>query len=155
MDKANRSPADYAFILGALLLLLSVDTHRDLFAQDSGKYFQIQVVDDQTGRGVPLVALATRSDISYYTDSNGIIAFYEPSLMNQTVCFSVTTFGIKRLTILEEPAENPIHLFILLLMMMVGADRILRCAGVDEHDVLRYLLHDPHHHHPHRTCAKE
>ena len=93
MDKTYRSPADFAFILSALLLLFSVDTHRDLFAQDSGKYFQIQVVDDQTGRGVPLVALATRSDISYYTDSNGIIAFYEPSLMNQTVCFSVLSHG--------------------------------------------------------------
>src|SRR5690348_4605953 len=37
-------------------------------------YFAIQVVDDQTGRGVPLVDLQTTSDVSYYTDSNGLIA---------------------------------------------------------------------------------
>jgi len=33
--------------------------------------FRIQVVDDQTGRGVPLVELATVNQIRSYTDSNG------------------------------------------------------------------------------------
>ena len=45
-------------------------------------YFDIQVVDDATGRGVPLVELRTVNDISYYTDSAGHIAFHEPGLMN-------------------------------------------------------------------------
>jgi hypothetical protein len=93
MKKTTRSPVGYVFIVSVLFLLLSVNMQRDLLAQDTGKYFKIQVVDDQTGRGVPLVALRTRSDITYYTDSNGIIAFCEPSLMNQTVCFSVFSHG--------------------------------------------------------------
>ena len=49
-------------------------------AQTSG-YFTIRVVDDWTGRGVPLVALRTTNEIPDYTDSNGIVAFYEPGLM--------------------------------------------------------------------------
>jgi len=46
-------------------------------------YFKIKVIDEETGRGIPLVELRTQSWIRYYTDSNGIVAFYEPSLMNQ------------------------------------------------------------------------
>ncbi|HXE54122.1 MAG TPA: hypothetical protein VN541_13960 [Tepidisphaeraceae bacterium] len=56
-------------------------------------YFAIRVVDDQTGRGVPLVELQTTSDVSYYTDSNGLIAFDEPGLMNRKVFFSVDSPG--------------------------------------------------------------
>jgi hypothetical protein len=136
MDKTHRSPADYALILGALLLLFSVDTHRDLFAQDSGKYFKIQVVDDQTGRGVPLVALRTGSDISYYTDSNGIIAFYEPSLMNQTVWFSVFSHGYEStkdetdcrvVTLATTPGDRAI----VKTKRMNIAERLYRITGQD------------------------
>jgi hypothetical protein len=55
--------------------------------------FAIKVVDDQTGRGVPLVELRTTNEISYYTDSNGIVAFYEPGLMGQTVYFNIKSDG--------------------------------------------------------------
>lgn len=56
-------------------------------------YFQIQVVDEQTGRGVPLVELTTVNDIRHWTDSAGIVAFYEPGLMNLEVFFSVKSHG--------------------------------------------------------------
>jgi hypothetical protein len=59
----------------------------------SDKYFQIKVVDRQTGRGVPLVQLRTTNNIRYYTDSNGIIAFYEPGLMDTEVFFFVESHG--------------------------------------------------------------
>jgi len=59
----------------------------------SCKYFKIQVVDRQTGRGVPLVELRTTNSIRYFTDSNGIIAFYEPGLMDQDVFFFVESHG--------------------------------------------------------------
>ncbi len=39
-------------------------------------YFAIRVVDDQTGRGVPLVELRTVDSTRYYTDSAGVVAFY-------------------------------------------------------------------------------
>jgi hypothetical protein len=60
---------------------------------DRGRYFQITVVDDQTGRGVPLVELRTVNDVRLYTDSNGIVAFDEPGLMDQTVFFHVKGHG--------------------------------------------------------------
>ena len=36
-------------------------------------YFKIQVLDEATGRGVPLVELRTVNKASWWTDSNGII----------------------------------------------------------------------------------
>lgn len=56
-------------------------------------YFQIQVVDDATGRGVPLVELETVNSIVHVTDSAGNVAFLEPGLMNQAVFFSVRSHG--------------------------------------------------------------
>jgi hypothetical protein len=56
-------------------------------------YHEIQVVDAQTGRGVPLVELDTVDRVRYVTDSAGRIAFQEPGLMNQTVFFSVRSHG--------------------------------------------------------------
>ena len=58
-----------------------------------GAPFAIQVVDDVTGRGVPLVDLETVNNIHYVTDSAGFVAFDEPGLMNQTVFFTVTSHG--------------------------------------------------------------
>src|ERR1044072_1417806 len=56
-------------------------------------YFKISIVDDQTGRGVPLVELRTVNHISLWTDSNGLIAFDEPGLMDQEVYFHVKSHG--------------------------------------------------------------
>jgi hypothetical protein len=56
-------------------------------------YFAIKVVDDQTSRGVPLVELETVNNIRYMTDSNGLVAFDEPGLMDQTVFFHVRSHG--------------------------------------------------------------
>lgn len=75
------------------LLCILLNENHALFAQDSKKYFTITVVDQKTGRGVPLVELKTSSQRRFYTDSNGIIAFEEPSLMNQKVYFSVFSHG--------------------------------------------------------------
>jgi hypothetical protein len=55
--------------------------------------FRITVVDQDTGRGVPLVELRTTNDIAYYTDSNGVVDFYEPELMGQTVFFHIKSHG--------------------------------------------------------------
>jgi hypothetical protein len=63
-------------------------------AQDSSnKYFKIQVLDRQTGRGVPLVELRSTNNTRYYTDSNGIVAYYEPGLMDREVFFFVESHG--------------------------------------------------------------
>ena len=44
------------------------------------RVFRIHVVEEGTGRGVPLVELKTVNQIRYVTDSNGIVAFDEPGL---------------------------------------------------------------------------
>jgi hypothetical protein len=56
-------------------------------------WFQIQVVDEQTGRGVPLVELETVHNVVHVTDSAGRVAFLEPGLMNRRVFFSVRSHG--------------------------------------------------------------
>ncbi len=67
---------------------------------DAGAYFTIRVVDDATGRGVPLVELRTVNGLRYYTDSNGVVAFREPGLMGTDVFFSVASHGY------EYPADG-------------------------------------------------
>ena len=56
-------------------------------------YFQIQVVDDQTGRGVPLVELETVNHLRFVTDSAGRVAILEPGWAGQTIFFSVRSHG--------------------------------------------------------------
>src|SRR5437899_1649930 len=56
-------------------------------------YFGIHVVDDRTGRGVPLVELRTVNDIKFVTDSAGWVAFHEPGLMEREVFFSIAAPG--------------------------------------------------------------
>src|SRR4051812_14130335 len=55
--------------------------------------FGVQMVDDQTGRGVPMVRLETTSRQRYYTDSGGYAAIDDPALMNQKVFFTISSFG--------------------------------------------------------------
>lgn len=64
-------------------------------AQDlaANQYFHIQVVDQQTGIGVPLVELRTTNDIRFFTDSLGNVAFFEPDLMKQEVYFHIQAHG--------------------------------------------------------------
>jgi hypothetical protein len=62
-------------------------------SQAANRYFTIRVVDRQTQRGIPLVELRTVNSIRYCTDSQGIIAFDEPGLMNRDVFFFVESHG--------------------------------------------------------------
>jgi hypothetical protein len=64
-----------------------------LLAAEPEKPFAIQVVDAATGRGVPLIELKTVHGVRLVTDSNGIAAFREPGLMNESVFFYVSGHG--------------------------------------------------------------
>lgn len=98
------SPADFSDLrnkrgshwsIAALVLVavfLSSTPHTNA-ASSSQSYHQIQVVDSQTGRGVPLVELDTVDRVRYVTDSAGRIAFEERGQMNQAVFFSVRSHG--------------------------------------------------------------
>ena len=63
------------------------------YPQTADKTFAIKIIDDQTGRGVPLVELQTVNNIHYVTDSNGLVAFHEPGLMNRAVFFTIKSHG--------------------------------------------------------------
>ena len=55
--------------------------------------FAIQVVDEQTGRGVPLVELETVNNVVFLTDSAGWVALAEPGLMDREVFFHLRSPG--------------------------------------------------------------
>jgi len=59
----------------------------------ANRHFHIQVVDEETGVGVPLVELRTTNEIRYFTDSLGNVAFFEPSMMDQEIYFHVQSHG--------------------------------------------------------------
>jgi hypothetical protein len=60
---------------------------------DSNDYCRITVVDNQTGRGVPMTRVELESRHSYYTDSKGIVAFHEPDIMDTDLHFSFRSHG--------------------------------------------------------------
>lgn len=81
---------------------------------DPADYFAIEVVDSHTGRGVPMIELATVNNIVFITDSAGRIAFNEPGLMNREVFFYVRGhgyahpkdgFGISGVRLVTTPGE--------------------------------------------------
>jgi hypothetical protein len=55
--------------------------------------FGIQVVDDESGRGVPMVELETVNRVRYVTDSAGLAAIDDPALVDRKVFFTVTSLG--------------------------------------------------------------
>ena len=59
----------------------------------SAEEYSIQVVDAETGRGVPLVELMPQNGPTLVTDSNGIVAFNQPGLMDQNVFFGFRSYG--------------------------------------------------------------
>ena len=69
-------------------------------ASNRSRRFTIHVIDEQTGHGVPLVLLRTVSNLSFYTDSGGLVSLDDPGLMEQKVYFSVSSDGY------EVPADG-------------------------------------------------
>jgi hypothetical protein len=57
------------------------------------KPFGIQIVDDRTKRGIPLVELRTTHNLRFVTDSQGWVAIDEPDLSGQDVFFEITSHG--------------------------------------------------------------
>jgi len=67
----------------------------------TSRYFVVRVVDEQTGRGVPLVELKLPNEVKYWTDSAGVAALDEPSLGTREVFLSIRSHGY------EYPEETP------------------------------------------------
>lgn len=58
---------------------------------DDSRPFGLEVVDAQTGRGVPLITLQTPDRQRHVTDSAGLVAVDDPSLHGEEVYFEVLT----------------------------------------------------------------
>lgn len=94
MQRTTRTATKCYAITTALILVVAGGSLRAAADRNTScPYFEIHVVDRQTGRGVPLVELKTTNNIRYYTDSNGIVAFCEPGLMDREVFFHVRSHG--------------------------------------------------------------
>ncbi|MFN3152571.1 hypothetical protein [Bremerella sp.] len=78
-----------AMVLRAVLSAQGLPTQ----SSDPTPSFGIQVIDEATGRGVPLVELRTTNEIRLVTDNAGWVAVDEPGLMGQKVFFSVESHG--------------------------------------------------------------
>jgi len=64
-----------------------------LGAEQASDYFIIRVLDQDTGRGVPLVELTLSNEVKYWTDSAGVAALHEPSLEGRDVFVHVRSHG--------------------------------------------------------------
>lgn len=99
--------------------------------------FWIRVIDQETGRGVPLVRLSTLGGgIRFWTDSNGVAAIDDPALVGHDVIFSITSHGYEfQDRILDEPATR-VHVqpgrHIELRVHRINiAERLYRITGAD------------------------
>jgi hypothetical protein len=102
-------------IRASVIFLAALVATAPASADDASRYFAIEVIDADTNRGIPLVELKTTNDIRHYTDSNGLVAFDEPGLMNGKVHFTVSSpgyemkadgFGIRGVALTPEPGKS-------------------------------------------------
>jgi hypothetical protein len=89
---SRTSHRSLAAILCLALLAIASSVHSTDPAAPS-TYFGVRVVDEQTGRGVPLVELQTVNHLTWVTDSGGWAAIHEPGLMGQQLFFFVRSHG--------------------------------------------------------------
>lgn len=94
-------------ILAALLVRLTVHAAEPRPGGESprpdtqpARPFAVEVVDDRTGRGVPLVELKTVANVRYVTDSAGLAAIDDPAMMGHAVFLHVASHGY------EYPADG-------------------------------------------------
>ena len=122
------------FVVGLSVGLALFGIRERAQADTPSRYFKIKIVDAQTGRGVPLVELSTTNDSVYVTDSNGLIAFDEPGLMDGKVFFSIKShgyefpadgFGYRGVPLQVKPGGNAVRK----VKRLNIAERICRLAG--------------------------
>lgn len=59
---------------------------------EAQNYFAVELLDSQTGRGIPLVEVDVGGQ-RFYTDSNGIAAIEDPILLDQDLSFTFKSYG--------------------------------------------------------------
>lgn len=118
--------------------------------------FEIEVIDSQTGRGVPLVELVTVHDVRYITDNAGRVAYGEPGHAGQTIYFHVEAhgyevpkdgFGFSGVRLKIEPGGKTQ----VALKRINRAERLYRITGQDLYRDSLKLGYDTPLQHPHGT----
>jgi hypothetical protein len=128
----------FSILLGTFLVLVAGTIQS--MPQNGGKYFTISIVDNETERGVPLVELKTPSRQRFYTDSHGLIALDEPTLMNQTVSFTISSHGYKRTEdVILTPTPGGKSL--IKIKRLNVAERLYRITGQDIYDASARVGH--------------
>lgn len=97
---AKALPLAMAAILGGLFGAGGSDAEAAAPTLGPKDYFRIQVVDQATSRGIPLVKLTTLDGRLYCTDSAGLVAYHEPGWMDVNTWFGIVSDGY---TIKENP----------------------------------------------------
>jgi hypothetical protein len=87
-------------MMPAARLLLAASVLAAPLTLHAAEPFAIRVVDEATGRGVPLVELRSTDQQVFVTDSAGICAITDPALLGQKVYFSTFSHGY------EKPADG-------------------------------------------------
>ena len=100
----------------------------------SAPWFGIQLVDKESGRGVPLMELRTVNDIRCVTDNAGWVAFNEPGLMGREVFFYLSGpgyetekdgFGYRGIRVTPRSGESTV----VKVQRSIVAERIGRTTG--------------------------
>lgn len=103
-------------------------------AQSPSGYFEIHVVDAETGRGIPLVELETVDNVRHVTDNAGRIAYAEPGQVGESVFFTIHApgydvpkdgFGMAGVRLVIEPEGRAE----VRLRRVNLAERLYRCTG--------------------------
>lgn len=81
------------FVLSLLAVVLSSLCGPVLAQSDAVRFAEIQVVDNASGRGIPLVTLTTVDDQQWVTDNLGRVVVEDGELLGQQVFFKVTSPG--------------------------------------------------------------
>ncbi|MEX2358033.1 MAG: hypothetical protein WEE51_06855, partial [Pirellulaceae bacterium] len=77
-------------LLSAWLLVFSAESFA---TAEQPRLFQLEIVDSETGRGVPLVQLTTTHHQMLVTDSAGKVAIRDPEMMGQEIHFQIKSHG--------------------------------------------------------------
>jgi len=122
------------FAVGSVFLIICGASVAPNSASEPSDFFEIQVTDKETGRGVPLVELVTVDQVRRVTDNAGRIAYHEPGHVGETIFFHVRAqgylvpkdgFGIEGIRLKIEPGKKAK----VALARINVAERLYRCTG--------------------------
>ena len=129
----------HAFLIGVIFAL-----SQTWAVKAESRFYGIQVMDEATHRGVPLVELRTVHHVSLWTDSNGHVAIDEPEWFGREVFFHLRSdgyewdkdgFGYMGVRLRPERGKiDQIH-----VRRTQPAERLYRITGADRYRDTRLL----------------